>query len=101
MLSLSPLAWLGPPTDGACVARNVVFNVGAALVWSALAVKVWRVWRIFDNASSLKKRAYTTRQMIAMALKLLGLEVTLLAVWFAVPLFRPHAAVKAIEVRAP
>ena len=99
MLSLSPLAWLGPATDGTCVTRNVVFNVGASLVWAALAVKVWRVWRIFDNASSLKKRAYTTRQMIWMAAELLGLEIVLLTVWFAVPMFRPGIASREVTVK--
>lgn len=98
-LSLSPLAWLGDPTSGACVARTVALNGAAALVWAALAVKVWRVWRIFDNASSLKKKAYTTRQMIVMAARLLGLEAALLAAWVAVPAFRPGVATVDVHVK--
>ena len=49
IVSLSPLAFLNEPTGAACALRIVAFNLGVAMVWTSLAVKVWRVWKIFAN----------------------------------------------------
>jgi hypothetical protein len=53
-LNLSILSFLGPITYFSCQARVWTVNIAADITLGALFSKVWRVWRVMEQAKNMK-----------------------------------------------
>ena len=80
MTCLSLLSFLGENTDSNCVQRPWLFHISVTIMFGALFVKVYRVWRVFDNPS-LKTRHLTLGAMYKKLAMLVCVDLVILLVW--------------------
>ena len=95
LMGLSPILFLGKPSDVLCLVR---VNVSIALIWAPLVVKMYRVWRLFENKKMEKRTGLTRAPMLRMVLRMILFEIFLLAVMSAVPSWRSRAVTRPADV---
>ena len=88
LMGMSPILFLGPSTDGKCLGRVWFINLSITLIWAPLVVKMYRVWRLFENKKLEKRHGLQRGPMLRLALYLLLFETVLLVVMSAVPSMR-------------
>ena len=84
MLSFTPIPFLGAPTNVSCVVRIWFMNVSVSLTNGALVVKMWRVWKVFNN-KKMKRQKLKTITMIRHVCCFVLFEIVLLVVMTFVP----------------
>ncbi|KND02785.1 uncharacterized protein SPPG_01867 [Spizellomyces punctatus DAOM BR117] len=78
---------IGIPTPAHCIGQTWLPPIGFCLCFSSIAVKSWRLYRIFNNVR--KNYAVKTSQLFAYTGAMLSLEVLILIVWTAYDPPRP------------
>ncbi|KAI8920014.1 periplasmic binding protein-like I [Powellomyces hirtus] len=75
---------LGKPTLRTCVAYIWMLAIGLNLVLSSLAVKLYRVYRIFDNRLMLMNRRFPDSALVRHGGVLVAPTIVLMTIWSAV-----------------
>ena len=91
LLSLSNLFWIGPNTESSCNLRTWTFHLAFTFTFSALNVKMYRVWKLFTSngisegstrsskgGGGLKKIKVTKSTMIKLMSVFFAIDVILL-----------------------
>ncbi|KAJ3166439.1 Metabotropic GABA-B receptor subtype 3A [Geranomyces variabilis] len=71
---------VGAPTLSTCISYVWMMSLGITVVLSSLAVKLYRLYRIFDNRILLNRR-FPEGQLLKQALVLMSITISLLAAW--------------------
>ena len=74
-------------TTACCQAQVWLLTVGFSMLFGALFMKTYRVWRIFNAGKKLMKVAITNRQLLIALALLLSFDVILNIVWSAMGAF--------------
>ncbi len=98
LTGLSPILFLGKPSNALCLVRVWYLNVSISLIWAPLVVKMYRVWRLFENKKMEKRTGLTRAPMLRMVLRMIFFEICLLAVMSAVPGWRSRAVTRPADV---
>ena len=75
-------------TTACCQAQVWLLTVGFSMLFGALFMKTYRVWRIFNAGKKLMKVAITNRQLLGALAALLSFDVILNIVWSAMGAFQ-------------
>ena len=75
-------------TTTCCQAQVWLLTVGFSMLFGALFMKTYRVWRIFNAGKKLMKVAITNRQLLAALSLLLSFDIILNIVWSAMGAFQ-------------
>ena len=69
-----------PPASDVCDWTQIVFYLGCALIVASLAIKTWRIWRIFEAPMSayLNKAALTNGRLISVVLLVVSVQLAVL-----------------------
>jgi hypothetical protein len=73
--------WTGRPSQGNCIARAWLVNIGFILLYSALFAKSWRIWVIFRSAKTLRARVIKDKHLLLIGGIFLIPEIVILLVW--------------------
>ena len=85
-------------TTVCCQAQVWLLTVGFSMLFGALFMKTYRVWRIFNAGKKLMKVAITNRQLLFALAMLLSFDVILNIVWSAMGAFKAvHVTVDAFR----
>ncbi|XP_064388320.1 gamma-aminobutyric acid type B receptor subunit 2-like [Halichondria panicea] len=86
--------YLIPSTNTDVVLTSCCFQIGFLgsgyfLLMGTIVAKLWRIYYIFRNPDSAKKRAITDCQLVTFVLLLFSLEIIVLLVYFGVEIAAP------------
>lgn len=85
----SVFSWVGEPSQTSCSSRIWVGGIAFAIVYGALFVKNWRIWRIFGN-TSMEVFAITNNMLLGGLAVILAGEIIILAIWSGIDPFLPQ-----------
>lgn len=86
-------------TTAACQAQYWLLSVGFSLMFGALFMKTFRVWRIFNAGHRLKQVAITNNLLFVHLLALLSFDIILNIIWSAMSAF--PAVYVTVDVNRP
>ena len=67
--------------DASCLCSLWFMAVGAAIIFSAIFAKTWRIYRVISNARRFRRVQVKVKDVLWPALILVGLNITILIVW--------------------
>ena len=97
ILNAASLPFLGPADDVSCALRPLLVSSGAALMLSALVVKMYRIKMILTMAEKLVCKAVTVGDMLPSFLAVYGIALGVWVAWMAVEAPEKTAYVKTID----
>mmetsp|Transcript_16705 Transcript_16705/g.29575 ORF Transcript_16705/g.29575 Transcript_16705/m.29575 type:complete len:857 (-) Transcript_16705:70-2640(-) len=95
--NIAASSFLGQNDDEMCLTRVFSLLSSITLLLSALTVKVYRIYRIWNN-SSMKRVIVTVEDMIKLLVVLLAVELIICVLWFAFE--KPHMSREVIKSQA-
>ncbi len=98
MMYASLFFWMLETTDFMCNIRLWLLGVGFVLMFSALLVKTWRVWKIFRD-KSLKIIKLDNAYLLKIMAVALAIELLVLGLWSG--LYPPYAAPVIVDINRP
>eukprot|EP00029_Vermamoeba_vermiformis_P004299 TRINITY_DN1483_c1_g1_i1.p1 TRINITY_DN1483_c1_g1~~TRINITY_DN1483_c1_g1_i1.p1 ORF type:complete len:628 (+),score=68.02 TRINITY_DN1483_c1_g1_i1:1371-3254(+) len=98
MMYASLFFWTLEATDVTCNLRLWLLGVGFVLMFSALLVKTWRIWRIFHD-KSLKIFKLSNAYLLKIMAGALAIEVIVLGLWSG--LYPSYAATVIVDANRP
>eukprot|EP00004_Rigifila_ramosa_P005704 TRINITY_DN16371_c0_g1_i1.p1 TRINITY_DN16371_c0_g1~~TRINITY_DN16371_c0_g1_i1.p1 ORF type:complete len:988 (-),score=221.17 TRINITY_DN16371_c0_g1_i1:10-2745(-) len=99
MAIFAVMPFVGKPTATTCAARMWVPPIAFTMLYGALFAKTWRIYRIFNNPS-LKAIVITNVDLAVKIGFLLGVDLVLVALWFAAAKVEPALAFRDSTVYA-
>jgi hypothetical protein len=98
MIYASLYFWTLETTTAMCNLRFWFAGVGFVLMFSALLIKTWRVWRIFHERS-LKMIKLTNVYLLKIMAVALAIEIAVLTIWSAVS--TPQSQTIIVDIHRP
>ncbi|CAM9379805.1 unnamed protein product [Chrysoparadoxa australica] len=80
MLCIEPFLLVGPLTRARCSASLWIEQIGVDIMLGALVLKVWRVFKILENAQRMKRTRVTASTTLMGLGVLVGMKVVLMAI---------------------
>ncbi len=93
LTALSPIQFMGTPTETTCVTRVWHLNLGITLTWAPMLVKIFRVYKLFETRKLKKRTDLKVKRMLRMVGYLVLFEIFILLPHSLIPGIKPVPAV--------
>lgn len=95
--NVASFPFLGPAENIACAVRPLLISAGAAMMLSALVVKMLRIKKIITMAEKLVAKAVTVQDMLPTALAMVGVVLGIWIAWVAIDAPVRTATLKVVD----